>query len=446
MTLPPPGILAPPALDVPTVQVRPVTVRDTLTAAGVDVRDVTATVAPQVVTYRIKLGPGVAPSKVHRAVDALSLALGTTVRYAGIGGGAVLVEATRTEREMVSLTEPGANLAHAPATSLPLGVYTSGREARFNLHELPHLLVAGTTGSGKSTFLTSLLTSLLLRSTPEQVRLVLVDPKRVELAAFAGVPHLIEPVVSDVHDAAAALRRVGELMDRRYEMGIKDLDAHNAANPDNPLPRVVVVVDELADLMLRVGKQVEPLVVRIAQLGRAAGVHLVLATQRPDAKTFTGLILSNIPARVAFAVIKHTESSIALGHTGAEKLAGKGDGLFKSPKVGAPMRFQSAFVSDEDASRVVKWWKRERPVESAPQTPAPLPAVDPAALEQARLRAELDVDDPVDEDLRIESTPAEILYGAGFTSDIVDAFAEVLTERIAAGVLESITRSVKGES
>lgn len=450
--LPPAGILAPPAVEPIAFTTREVDVRDTLMAAGIDVRGVSAVPAPQVVTYRVELGPGVAPAKVQRAVDSLSLTLETPVRYAGTDSGAVVVEATRGEREMVPLTSLHDDThAGAPPTSLKLGRYTNGQAARFDLHSLPHLLVAGTTGSGKSTFLTAMLTSLLLHATPEQVKLVLVDPKRVELAAFAGAPHLMRPIISDITEAAAALRSAVEMMDERYaqfEGHARDITAWNALHKDNPLPRVLIVVDELSDMMMRAGKQVEPLIVRIAQLGRAAGIHLVLATQRPAKAVFSPLIVDNIPARVAFAVADHNASKVALGHTGAEKLAGHGDGLYKLPKVGEPRRFQSAYVSEADAERVVKWWRRERPEETAEVqtvTDIELDARDELAREQAALRAELDAEDPVDADLRIEVTPNEVLHGAGITPAVLDALAETLTERIASGVLAHITQALKKE-
>ena len=236
-----------------------------------------------------------------------------------------------------------------------------------NIARLPHMLIAGTTGSGKSVCMNTLIVSLLYKSSPEQVRMIMIDPKMVELGVYNGIPHLLIPVVTDPKKAAGSLQwAVCEMM-RRYRMmadaGVRELESYNkvaAANADlETMPQIVVVIDELADLMLVAAKEVEESICRIAQMGRAAGIHLVIATQRPSADVITGLMKANIPSRIAFAVASAMESRIILDSQGAEKLVGKGDMLYAPLGQGKPKRLQGCFITEEEVQRVVDFVSRD---------------------------------------------------------------------------------------
>jgi S-DNA-T family DNA segregation ATPase FtsK/SpoIIIE len=466
--LPPLDLLSPAPADVVAASTNATAVHDALLQAGVGVKDVQTYLAPQVVIYRVTLHDGVDPKKVERATGAVELALATPVRYAGINAGAVVLEAQRDERQTVHLRDllagwearPGGpkdmdkGAHHGAVLTAPTGTYAdgSGKAVMTRIADMPHLLVAGTTGSGKSTFVTSLLTSLMMTCTPDQVRFVLIDPKRVELAPFADSPHLLRDVVQDVGEAIRALDEAAKMMDARYatfaEMGVKDVMGHNMRRRDRKLPRVVVVVDELADLMLTGGKGVEATIVRIAQLGRAAGIHLVLSTQRPDAKTVTGLIRSNVPARVGFMVESHTASKIALNYVGAEKLGGKGDGLFKMPTSDPLFRFQSAFVSAEDTERVVKWWRQQQPdvvvvaPERAPGQKYELGPLQAYRMDDPGVRAAMDAWVPPQLPKHERATAEQIIEASPLTPELIDALAEVLAPRIAAGIIEHMNKEV----
>jgi S-DNA-T family DNA segregation ATPase FtsK/SpoIIIE len=237
-----------------------------------------------------------------------------------------------------------------------LGKDISGRAVFFDLAEMPHLLVAGTTGSGKSVMLNSLLTSLLLTTDPRQVKMVLVDPKRVELSYFGRIPHLITPVVTDVKKAANALTWAVSEMERRYEVlektGARSLEGYNARS-ETPMPYVIIVIDELADLMMAAATKVEDAVIRIAQKARAVGLHLVVATQRPSVDVITGMIKANVPSRIAFAVSSQVDSRVILDSPGAESLLGMGDMLFKPVSAMRASRVQGAFISEAEVERVV---------------------------------------------------------------------------------------------
>jgi len=249
--------------------------------------------------------------------------------------------------------------------SFSVGKDIGGNPIVGNIARLPHMLIAGTTGSGKSVCTNSLIVSLLYKATPEEVRLIMVDPKMVELGVYNGIPHLLIPVVTDPKKAAGALQWAVNEMMRRYrvfsEVGAKDLASYNnhARRRDDmePLPQVVVVIDELADLMLVAAKEVEESICRVAQMGRASGMHLVIATQRPSADVITGLMKANIPSRIAFAVASSLESRIILDQTGAEKLVGKGDMLYFPLGSGKPQRIQGCFISEEEVAEVVSFIK-----------------------------------------------------------------------------------------
>jgi S-DNA-T family DNA segregation ATPase FtsK/SpoIIIE len=274
------------------------------------------------------------------------------------GKSAVGVEVPNTRPAQVTLGDVFSEYPDANDWSLPVGLGKdiSGRAVFFDLAEMPHLLVAGTTGSGKSVMLNGLLTSLLLTTDPRQVKMVLVDPKRVELSQFARVPHLITPVVTDVKKAANALSWAVSEMERRYEvlerMGVRSLDGYND-RAEKQMPYVVIVIDELADLMMTAAAKVEDAVIRLAQKARAVGIHLVVATQRPSVDVITGMIKANVPSRIAFAVSSQIDSRVILDASGAEALLGQGDMLFKPVSALRPSRVQGAYISESEVDHVV---------------------------------------------------------------------------------------------
>jgi S-DNA-T family DNA segregation ATPase FtsK/SpoIIIE len=274
------------------------------------------------------------------------------------GKSAVGVEVPNTRPAKVTLGDIFEDYPEAEDWALPVGLGKdiSGRAVFLNLAEMPHLLVAGTTGSGKSVMLNALLTSLLLTTDPRQVKMVLIDPKRVEMAPFARIPHLITPVVTDVKKAANALAWAVSEMERRYEVlekeGVRSLDGYNA-RADTPMPYVVIVIDELADLMMTAASKVEDAVIRIAQKARAVGIHLVVATQRPSVDVITGMIKANVPSRIAFAVSSQVDSRVILDTPGAEALLGMGDMLFKPVSASRPSRVQGAYIAEDEVEKIV---------------------------------------------------------------------------------------------
>jgi len=332
-----------------------------LSDLGVEAQVVRAVVGPRVTRYELRLGSGVKVGKVRNLQQDIAYALAATeVRILAPipGKSAVGVEVPNTRPAKVTLGDVFQEYPEGNDWTLPVGLGKdiSGRAVFFDLADMPHLLVAGTTGSGKSVLLNSLLTSLLLTTDPRQVKMVLVDPKRVELTHFARIPHLITPVVTDVKKAANALTWAVSEMERRYEvlerMGARSLEGYNARSETN-MPYVVIVIDELADLMMAAAAKVEDSVIRIAQKARAVGLHLVVATQRPSVDVITGMIKANIPSRIAFAVSSQVDSRVILDSPGAESLLGMGDMLFKPVSAVRASRVQGAFISEEEVERVV---------------------------------------------------------------------------------------------
>ncbi|WP_058503236.1 DNA translocase FtsK [Legionella nautarum] len=348
---------------------------------------------PVITRFELQLAAGIKVSKLSALAKDLARSLSvTSVRVVEVipGKTVVGIELPNQHREMVRLSDVlSADVyqqAHS-ALTLALGVDIAGHPMVVDLAKMPHLLVAGTTGSGKSVGINAMILSLLFKSTPEEVRLIMVDPKMLELSVYDGIPHLLTPVVTDMKEAASALRWcVGE-MERRYRlmaaMGVRNLAGFNtkiseaiakgeplvdplwkpihsvdeAAPELQTLPYIVVIIDELADMMMVVGKKVEQLIARIAQKARAAGIHLILATQRPSVDVLTGLIKSNIPTRMSFQVSSKIDSRTILDQQGAEQLLGHGDMLYLAPGSGAPLRVHGAFVDDKEVHRIADDWR-----------------------------------------------------------------------------------------
>ncbi|MFL5945940.1 MAG: DNA translocase FtsK [Gaiellaceae bacterium] len=343
----------------------------TLSHFGVDATIVGQISGPRVTRYELQLAPGTKVSKVAALKDDLSYALATTeIRILAPipGKQAVGVELPNLSPNLVTLGDIFDDL---PATASPLAVWLgkdiSGTAVWTDLARMPHLLIAGTTGSGKSGCINTLLTSILLRSTPDEVRMILIDPKRIELNFYESIPHLLTPVVSSPKQAAAALTNVVAEMERRYEK-LSIVRARNLAEAnrvlrqrgEQTLPYLLVVIDELADLMMISPQDVEDAVIRLAQKSRAVGIHLVLATQRPSVDVITGMIKANVPSRIAFAVSSQTDSRVILDQAGAESLLGQGDMLFKPLGTSRLQRVQGAYVSEEEIALVVEQCRHQR--------------------------------------------------------------------------------------
>jgi S-DNA-T family DNA segregation ATPase FtsK/SpoIIIE len=339
---------------------------------GVEATIVGQIAGPRVTRYELQLAPGTKVSKVAALKDDLSYALATTeIRILAPipGKQAVGVEVPAVSPRIVTLGDIYDDL---PATASPLAVWLgkdiSGTAVWADLARMPHILIAGTTGSGKSGCINTILTSILLRSTPDEVRLILIDPKRIELNHYESIPHLLTPVVSSPKEASAVLTNVVAEMERRYErlsiVRARNLPEANRAfraRGEDPLPYLLVVIDELADLMMISPQAVEDAVIRLAQKSRAVGIHLVLATQRPSVDVITGMIKANVPSRIAFAVSSQTDSRVILDGSGAESLLGQGDMLFKPLGTSRLQRVQGAYVSEEEVALVVEQCRHQRP-------------------------------------------------------------------------------------
>ncbi len=338
---------------------------------GVDATVVGEIAGPRVTRYELQLAPGTKVSKVAGLKDDLSYALATTeIRILAPipGKSAVGVEVPNHSPNIVTLGDIFDDL---PATASPLSVWLgkdiSGNAVWTDLARMPHLLIAGTTGSGKSGCINTILSSILLRATPDDVRMILIDPKRIELNFYESIPHLLTPVVSSPKTAAAALLNVVGEMERRYERmsqirarGLPEMNRALRSRGEKPLPYLLVVIDELADLMMISPQDVEDAIIRLAQKSRAVGIHLVLATQRPSVDVITGMIKANVPSRIAFAVSSQTDSRVILDQSGAESLLGQGDMLFKPLGTSRLQRLQGAYVSEEEVALLVEQCRAQR--------------------------------------------------------------------------------------
>lgn len=359
---------------------------------GVEARVVAVLPGPVITRFELSLAPGIKVSKITGLAKDIARSLSAvSVRVVEVipGKSVIGLEIPNENRETVTLRDilesDRYSQSHSPL-SLVLGKDISGEAIVVDLAKMPHLLVAGTTGSGKSVSLNAMLLSMLYKATPDELRLILIDPKMLELSIYDGIPHLLTPVITDMKEAANSLRWCVAEMDRRYRLmaslGVRNLAGYNqkvneaikqgqplpmpgvlvvdeatAKETLQPLPMIVVIADELADMMMVVGKKVEDLITRIAQKARAAGIHLILATQRPSVDVITGLIKANIPTRIAFQVSSRIDSRTILDQQGAEQLLGHGDMLYLPPGAGVPTRVHGAYVTDEEVHRVVAAWR-----------------------------------------------------------------------------------------
>jgi S-DNA-T family DNA segregation ATPase FtsK/SpoIIIE len=358
---------------------------------GVEVKVVAAYPGPVITRYEIEPAVGVKGSQITNLVRDLARALSVvSIRLVETipGKTYMALELPNAKRQMVQLSEILSSQVYADMHSMltmAMGKDIAGKPVVADLAKMPHVLVAGTTGSGKSVGINAMILSILYKATPQQVRMLLIDPKMLELSVYEGIPHLLCPVVTDMRQAASGLNWCVQEMDKRYRLmshfGVRNIAGFNqkqreaikaekpltnpfSLTPDDPealdeLPLIVVFIDELADLMMVVGKKIEELIARLAQKARASGIHLVLATQRPSVDVITGLIKANVPTRVAFQVSSKIDSRTILDQMGAEALLGQGDMLYLPPGTGYPQRVHGAFVSDQEVHRITEYLKAQ---------------------------------------------------------------------------------------
>lgn len=350
---------------------------DTFRSFGIDVKVERAEIGPSVTKYEVKPAVGVRVNRISNLADDLALALAAKdVRIeAPIPGKSLVgIEVPNSEVATVSFRElwEQSNTSDDKLLEIPLGKAVNGSARSFDLTRMPHLLVAGSTGSGKSVAVNGIISSILMKARPDQVKFLMVDPKMVELSVYNDIPHLLIPVVTNPRKASKALQKVVDEMENRYELfskvGVRNIAGYNAKieaynkqseQKQIPLPMIVVIVDELADLMMVASKEVEDAIIRLGQKARAAGIHMILATQRPSVDVISGLIKANVPSRIAFAVSSGTDSRTILDENGAEKLLGRGDMLFKPIDENHPVRLQGSFISDDDVERIVSFIKEQ---------------------------------------------------------------------------------------
>lgn len=373
---PPLSLLDPPSVEKTTnasaeLQSVAMRLRETIHSFGLEIKVVNIVRGPSVTRFEVQLDAGVKLSRLTNLADDIALCLGVTgVFIAPVSAKSLIgIEVPNKNVQMVNISEVIASEEFTKSTSnvaFALGKDITGKCVVSDIAKLPHMLIAGTTGSGKSVCVNSLIISLLYRSSPEQVRFIMVDPKVVELSVYNGIPHLLVPVVTDAKKAAGALQWAVVEMMRRYDLfaksGVRNMEAYNKAvsksGDADPLPNIVIVIDELSDLMTVAKKDVEASILRLTQMARAAGMHLIIATQRPSADVITGVIKSNVPSRIAFAVASKLESNIILGRAGAEALIGKGDMMYEPIGAGKSTRVQGCFISSDEVEAVVNYVKR----------------------------------------------------------------------------------------
>ncbi len=396
----------------------------TLEQFGIDANVNDVTTGPTITRYEIQLGPGIRVSKITSLADNIAMNLAAShvrVEAPIPGKNAIGVEVPTTVRSMVTLREMAESLEFYDNSSplrVALGKDVSGSAVYADLTKMPHLLIGGATNSGKSICLAGIIMSLIVRNTPKELRMVMIDPKRVELTLFEGLPHLMYPVVKDVKEAPGVLRAVWREMDRRYdkfsERGVRNIDGWNSKMPtEEKMPYLVVIIDELADLMIQAANEVETSICRLAQLARATGIHIIIATQRPSVDVITGTIKANISSRIAFAVSSQIDSRTIIDQAGADKLIGKGDMLFLPIDATKPVRIQGCYVSEKEIEEVCNFWRDQ---EKPHYTLTPIKAI--IEEKEGRMR-----DDEDEDPLWEESVRWVVDRGQGSTSMLQRKFS-----------------------